>query len=78
MLLARSEYIVAADVAPSLSLSVAAAPQVQPLHDAADEQSRIAAALRSTGGNKSRAAQLLGIDRKTLYNKIDKYGITSD
>lgn len=78
VLLARSEYIVAADVAPSLSLSVSAAPQVQPLHDAADEQSRIAAALRSTGGNKSRAAQLLGIDRKTLYNKIDKYGITSD
>lgn len=75
VLLARSRYITVADVAPSLS---AATTQqvVQPLYDANDEQSRIVAALRSSGGNKSRAAQLLGIDRKTLYNKIDKYGIS--
>lgn len=75
VLLARSRYITVADVAPSLS---AATTQqvVQPLYDATDEQSRIVAALRSSGGNKSRAAQLLGIDRKTLYNKIDKYGIS--
>lgn len=75
VLLAHSRYITVADVAPSLS---AATTQqvVQPLYDANDEQSRIVAALRSSGGNKSRAAQLLGIDRKTLYNKIDKYGIS--
>lgn len=35
-----------------------------------DERTRIAEALRQTGGNKSRAAQLLGVDRKTLYNKL--------
>ena len=34
-----------------------------------DELSRIQEALQITGGNKSRAAKLLGIDRKTLYNK---------
>ena len=35
-----------------------------------DELSRIQEALQITGGNKSRAAKLLGIDRKTLYNKL--------
>lgn len=35
-----------------------------------DELSRIQEALQITGGNKSRAAKLLGIYRKTLYNKL--------
>lgn len=45
------------------------------LHDADEERRRIAEALAATGGNKSRAAQLLGIDRKTIYNKIARYGL---
>jgi len=32
-------------------------------------------ALRSVGGNKAAAARLLGLDRKTLYRKLDLYGI---
>lgn len=39
-----------------------------------DELSRIQEALQITGGNKSRAAKLLGIDRKTLYNKLAQLG----
>lgn len=45
------------------------------LHNDDEEKERILAALRSCGGNKSKAALLLGVDRKTLYNKLQKYGI---
>lgn len=48
---------------------------VRPLHDETAEEQRIKSALRATGGNKTKAAILLGIDRKTLYNKIVRYGI---
>ncbi|KKL53130.1 hypothetical protein LCGC14_2278550, partial [marine sediment metagenome] len=37
----------------------------------------IVKALVSAGGNKAKAARLLGISRKTLYQKIKKFGITS-
>ena len=39
------------------------------------ERERILEALKQTGNNKSRAAQLLNIDRKTLYNKLKLYHI---
>ena len=45
------------------------------LHDEETELQRIEAALKAAGGNKSKAAQLLAVDRKTLYNKMKKYGI---
>lgn len=37
------------------------------------EREYILETLRLTGGNKSRAAELLGLDRKTLYRKLDEY-----
>ena len=37
------------------------------------EKERILEALRLTNFNKSKAAQLLQITRKTLYNKINQY-----
>ena len=45
------------------------------LHDEQTERQRIEAALNAAGGNKSKAAQMLAVDRKTLYNKMRKYGM---
>ena len=45
------------------------------LHNEELEKSQIINALKETQNNKSRAAQLLGIDRKTLYNKLKLYHI---
>ena len=45
------------------------------LHDEDTERQRIITALQQTNGNKTKAARLLGVDRKTIYNKIEKLGI---
>ena len=34
--------------------------------------------LKSVGGNRSRAARILGFDRKTLYRKLLGYGVAED
>lgn len=45
------------------------------LHDEDTERQRIITALQQTNGNKAKVARLLGVDRKTIYNKIEKLGI---
>ncbi len=39
------------------------------------EKEYILRVLRESGGNQSKASQILGIDRKTLYLRLKKYGI---
>lgn len=73
VLLARGKLITPAELTMAM-------PHVPPepsmaLHDEDTERSRIVAALRQTNGNKAAAARLLGIDRKTIYNKIERLGI---
>jgi two-component system response regulator HydG len=38
------------------------------------ERRSILRVLEATGGNKTLAAQVLRLDRKTLYRKLERYG----
>jgi two-component system, NtrC family, response regulator HydG len=72
-LLASGKYIGVTELEQSMAHIQPQAPTT--LHDEETELQRIEAALKAAGGNKSKAAQLLAVDRKTLYNKMKKYGI---
>jgi two-component system response regulator HydG len=39
------------------------------------ERAYITWVLQSEGGNKSRAAEVLGIDPSTLYRKLSRFGV---
>ena len=51
--------------------------EVRDLQKVLDEVERdeIVNALRVTGGNRVRAAKLLGVNRRTLLRRLDKYGL---
>lgn len=74
VLLARGRQITAAEL--QQAMGPVRQNIVPTLHDEADERQRIEEALRQTGGNKAKAARLLGIDRKTIYNKMEKWGMS--
>ncbi len=71
-LMARGKYITKEDLS---SMMPTQGEQMIPLHDENTEKQRILSALKSTQGNRTQTAKLLGIDRKTLYNKMQKYGL---
>lgn len=74
-LLATSELITLTELENELSEPVAANATDISLHNEGVEKEHILEALRQTGNNKSKAAKLLNIDRKTLYNKLKLYGL---
>ncbi|HTJ47721.1 MAG TPA: sigma 54-interacting transcriptional regulator, partial [Kofleriaceae bacterium] len=41
-----------------------------------EERARIEEALQACGGNQTRAAQMLGIARRTLINRLEEFGLT--
>jgi|UniRef100_UPI0040276AB3 hypothetical protein len=73
-LLAQDKLITLNELS-ELKSPVAPSAVGMPLRNEETEKQQIIEALKQTGYNKSRAAQLLGIDRKTLYNKLKLYGI---
>jgi DNA-binding NtrC family response regulator len=74
LLLCDSQQIGVHDLSVS-DVSAAPAPGDQPRLDQLEKAS-ILKVLRDTGGNRSRASRILGINRKTLYLKLKKYGIS--
>jgi two-component system response regulator HydG len=69
-ILAPNGRIDAEAVQQSLAAMEAREEPVETLAEAEVEQIR--RVLAATGGNKSRAAQILGIERKTLYRKLER------
>lgn len=59
------------EAARAAALVSDASRRQMPLRDL--ERAYILEVLRSTGGNKTRAADILGLDRKTLYRKLEEY-----
>lgn len=76
-LLATGKYITLSDLPEELMSSLGSEERmgVTQLKNEEQERAQIIRALQETDNNKSQAAKLLGIDRKTLYNKLKHYRI---
>jgi len=73
VILCESDLLGAEDLsvpAPAMIAELGTNPSLEEM-----EKNYILRVLRETNGNQSKASQLLGIDRKTLYLKLKKYGI---
>ena len=68
VLMARGPYITQEEL--SAAMGPIRQEPITALHDADAERQHILNVLQQCGGNKSKAARMLGIDRKTLYYKL--------
>jgi two-component system response regulator HydG len=79
VLLCRSEYITPKDLPPPLQgegvgeQPIISIPPGMTLEQV--EKEAIMQTLEETGGNRTQTAQILGISRKTLQNKLKEYGL---
>ena len=60
---------------PALRKAIFSPDPGEPESLEAAERRHLALVLRHAGGNKRKAAHLLGISRSTLLNKVRKYGL---
>ena len=74
-LLAQGSFITLAELGTELLEAPSFNTTNMALRNEETEKEHILEAVRQTGNNKSKAAQLLDIDRKTLYNKLKLYNI---
>jgi len=74
----RSSLIEAFDM-PETILAVRHSPQNQPFSDLPTlddlERRYLLHVLEAANGNRTRAAEILGIDRRTLYRMVERFGI---
>jgi two-component system NtrC family response regulator len=73
--MASGGEVTAADVALHLPFT---SPEVEGTLPTLDELERrhILKVLQHTGGNRARAAKILNVDPKTLYNKLKAYSLS--
>jgi len=81
VVLCLGEQVTPADLPPQLAGRGEVAASVESLAAAGAtlrdmEREMIRATLRETGGNRTRAAQILGIARQTLQNKMKEYDLS--
>ena len=70
VILSPVETIDAATIGEALQSSEPSRKKIESLAEAEEEQIR--KVLAATGGNKTRAAEILNIERKTLYRKLER------
>lgn len=79
VLLSKSEEITVTELPPEIQLPIYEPNNDTPIHlkniTEKSEREMIIETLENTRYNKAKTARILGIDRKTLYNKIHKYSI---
>ncbi|MDR1644835.1 MAG: sigma-54 dependent transcriptional regulator [Tannerellaceae bacterium] len=74
-LLVAGDYITLRELPEDMTGAFASVSPAVLLRNEEHERERIVQALHNAGNNKTLAARFLGIDRKTLYNKIKQYKI---
>ncbi len=82
VILARDEVLVPADLPPQIRMFSGEEGQdafAIPTGMSLDEMERalIVKTLDETGGNRTRASEILGINRRTLQNKLKEYGLAA-
>jgi two-component system response regulator HydG len=82
VILSRDEVLVPADLPPQirmLSPEEGKDPFAIPAGMSLEEMERamIVKTLDETGGNRTRASEILGINRRTLQNKLKQYGLNA-
>jgi len=83
--LARELYVLPADLPPRVMQPPVKTIQLAPAPDAVEllslaevERRHILGVLKAVGGNKREAAQVLGLDRRTLYRKLERLGVAHE
>lgn len=77
VILCDKERIEREDIAIKIPNQLSSLPNQELLNLEELERAHILKILQETGWNQSKASQLLGIDRKTLYLKLKKYNISA-
>ena len=74
----RGERLAATDLPPQVHKRADTERPLVPAHLTLEEMEKLAIvqALKLTGGNKSEAAERLGIHRTSLYDKMRRFAIT--